>query len=118
MAAVRGGSRVSKKKTSATRKKGKGSSSKRAPTVTDVLQTVEELVDSFQYEKAVKCCEEGLQKDPHNAALLETLGSLLLELENADKAYEISYSITSKLILSICIAESINNNFLQYVLAT
>ena len=58
--------------------KGKGSSSKRALTVTDVLQTVEELVDSFQYEKAVKCCEEGLQKDPHNAALLEALGSLLL----------------------------------------
>ena len=92
-AAVRGGSKVSKKKTSAAKKKGKGSSSsKRTPTAVDVLQCVDELVDCFQYEEAVKCCEEALHRDPHNAAILETLGSLLLELGHADKAYEISYS--------------------------
>lgn len=95
-AAVRGGSKVSKKKTSVAKTKGKGSSSwKRAPTAADILQSVDELVDCFQYEEAVKCCEEALQRDPHNAALLETLGSLLLELGNAEKAYEISYSCST-----------------------
>ena len=105
-AAVRGGSKVSKKKTSTAKKKGKGSSLKRAPTAADVLQTVDELVDSFQYEEAVKCCEEGLQRDPCNAALLETLGSLLLELDNTDKAYEISYPI--HYILLHCLTRNVS----------
>ena len=106
MAAVRGGSKVSKKKkSSGTKRKGKGSSSKRAPSAADVLQTLEELVDCFQYEEAVKCCEEGLQRDPCNATLLETLGSLLLEVDKADRAYEISDSMLC--IPCLCLAYNV-----------
>ena len=58
--------------------------------IDQALRNIDELIDSFQYELAVERCEKILATDGSQLPILETLGSLSLELGDADKAFEIS----------------------------
>ena len=60
--------------------------------VDDLMQKVDECIDSFQLELACKFCEKALQIEPNNVHVLDTLGPLLLEIGDTDKAIDISFS--------------------------
>ena len=55
------------------------------------MQKVDECIDSFQLELACKFCEKALQIEPNNVHVLDTLGPLLLEIGDTDKAIDISF---------------------------
>ncbi|XP_056019872.1 uncharacterized protein LOC125669168 [Ostrea edulis] len=54
--------------------------------VDQLLDKVDEYIDSFQYELAQKFCQRALEIEPDNMRALETAGSLLLELGNTEAA--------------------------------
>ena len=79
--------KVRKKKLST----GRGKTDKTTPyTVDDLLTRAEECMDSFQLELACKFCERALEIDPSSVRVLDTLGPLLLETGETDRAIEIS----------------------------
>ena len=49
-----------------------------------------EAIDSFNYELAQKFCQRALEIEPDNTRVLETSGTLLLEMGNVDAAKQIS----------------------------
>lgn len=51
-----------------------------------ILDKVDEYIDSFQYELAQKFCQRALEMEPDNIRALETAGSLLLELGDIEAA--------------------------------
>ncbi|XP_066302015.1 uncharacterized protein [Branchiostoma lanceolatum] len=55
-------------------------------TVDELLDKVEECMDSYNYEVAQKFCQRALELEPDNLRALEVSGSLLLELGDGDKA--------------------------------
>lgn len=61
--------------------------------VEDLMQKADECIDSFQLELACKFCEKALQIDPKNVHVLDTLGPLLLEIGDTDKAIDISFIV-------------------------
>ena len=79
--------KVRKKKLSS----GRGKMDKTTPyTVDDLLTRADECMDSFQLELACKFCERALEIDPNSVRVLDTLGPLLLETGETDRAIEIS----------------------------
>nr|XP_022313654.1 probable assembly chaperone of rpl4 [Crassostrea virginica] len=86
-----GASLVERKKNlqEARKELAKSSSSTKTKTqysVDQILDKVEEYIDSFQYELAQKFCQRALEMEPDNLRALETAGSLLLELGNTEAA--------------------------------
>jgi len=63
------------------KQKGKGKYS-----VADLLKQVDECLDNFNFELAVKFCEKALDIEPDNVEVLETAGSVFLETGDTDKA--------------------------------
>lgn len=61
-------------------------SAKESYSIDDILDKVEEYIDTFQYELAQKFCQRALEMDNDNIRALETSGFLLLELGNMDAA--------------------------------
>lgn len=59
--------------------------------VEDLLQKADECIDSFQLDLACKFCEKAQQIEPNNVHVLDTLGPLLLEIGDTDKAIDISF---------------------------
>ncbi|KAL5017057.1 hypothetical protein ScPMuIL_006646 [Solemya velum] len=55
-------------------------------TVDQLLDKVEEYTDRFEYELAQKFCQRALEVEPDNLRVLETTGTLLLELGNTEGA--------------------------------
>lgn len=51
---------------------------------------VEEYLDCFQVEMAVKFCERALKLEPDNLEVIDTLAPLLLEAGDGDRAFEVS----------------------------
>lgn len=54
---------------------------------------MEEYLDSFELDMAVKFCERALQLEPDNLSVLDTMAPLLLEAGEMDKAYEVSLKL-------------------------
>ncbi|XP_072041927.1 uncharacterized protein [Amphiura filiformis] len=55
-------------------------------TIDQLLDKVEECMDSFDYELAHKFCKRALELDPDNVSVLETLGNLLAEQGDGEGA--------------------------------
>ncbi|KAJ8305543.1 hypothetical protein KUTeg_016088 [Tegillarca granosa] len=55
-------------------------------TVEQLLEKAEDCIDRFEYELAQKFCQRALEIDPDNVQVLETTGTLLLELGNTESA--------------------------------
>lgn len=55
-------------------------------TVDDLLSRVEEYVDCFQFELAIKFCEKALEIEPANSRVIETAGNLFAEIGDIDSA--------------------------------
>ncbi|XP_074659642.1 uncharacterized protein LOC141912297 [Tubulanus polymorphus] len=62
------------------------SSSRDRYTVDQILEKVQEYMDTFNYELAQKFCQRALEIDADNLKVLETSGILLLELGNPEGA--------------------------------
>ncbi|ELU00614.1 hypothetical protein CAPTEDRAFT_225563 [Capitella teleta] len=67
-------------------------SKKDAPkfTVDELMDKVDEYVDSFEFEIAQRFCQKALEMEPNNIRVIETSGTLLLELgdlENAKRCF-------------------------------
>lgn len=56
----------------------------------DLMQKVDDCIDSFQLELACKFCDKALQIDPDSVRVLDTLGPLLLETGDMERAIDIS----------------------------
>ncbi|XP_031564050.1 probable assembly chaperone of rpl4 [Actinia tenebrosa] len=54
--------------------------------VEDLLQKIEECMETFNYQLAQKFCERGLELDANHLLLLETAGAVFLETGEAEKA--------------------------------
>ncbi len=67
-----------------------------------VILQAEEYIDTFQYELAQKFCERALTMDSDNLRALETSGTLLLELEQMEKAKAVSFKMI-KILGDSCI---------------
>jgi Tfp pilus assembly protein PilF len=50
---------------------------------------VEEYLDSFEIDMALKFCERALQLEPNNLYVLDTMAPLLLEAGESDRAFEV-----------------------------
>ncbi|XP_064387108.1 uncharacterized protein LOC135335514 [Halichondria panicea] len=57
-------------------------------TVDDLLTRAEDAMDAFQLELAVKFCDKALGLEPDCVRVLDTLGPLLLETGEADRALD------------------------------
>lgn len=68
---------------------GKSKTSERY-SVNDLMQKVDDCIDSFQLELACKFCDKALQIDPDSVRVLDTLGPLLLETGDMERAIDIS----------------------------
>ncbi len=51
---------------------------------------MEECSDRFEYELAQKFCQRALEMEPDNTKVLETSGTLLLEVGNMEAAKHVS----------------------------
>ena len=60
-------------------------------TAEQLLQRVEEYVDSFQYDLAAKFCERALQVEPDNLKALELSGFLSLQSGDTEHAKLVSF---------------------------
>jgi len=54
--------------------------------ITDLLTKVNELLENFNYDLALKFSEKALLIEPENTKVLETMGNICAELGNADNA--------------------------------
>ncbi|XP_068716062.1 uncharacterized protein [Montipora foliosa] len=57
-------------------------------TIEDLLKQVDECLDNFNFELAVKFCERALDIEPDNVQVLETAGAVYLETGDIHKAKE------------------------------
>ncbi|KAH3697071.1 uncharacterized protein LOC127862703 [Dreissena polymorpha] len=55
-------------------------------TLDQLLDKAEECIDKFEYEMAQKFCQRALEMEPDNVRVLETSGSLLIDLGNIEGA--------------------------------
>ncbi|KAJ7389971.1 hypothetical protein OS493_028023 [Desmophyllum pertusum] len=58
--------------------------------IADLLKQVEECLDNFNFELAVKFCERALDIEPDNVEVLEMAGTVFLETGDIDKAKSVS----------------------------
>ena len=56
---------------------------------------IEECLDAFQYEEALRLCEQALTLEPRSAEVLDVAGPLLLELGHTDRAIKVSLGLSS-----------------------
>ena len=56
-----------------------------------LLLQVDECLDNFNFELAVKFCERALDIEPDNVEVLEMAGSVFLETGDIDKAKSVSF---------------------------
>jgi len=54
--------------------------------VADLLKQVDECLDNFNFELAIKFCERALDMEPENVEVLEMAGAVFLETGDVDKA--------------------------------
>ena len=57
----------------------------------DIFFQIDKSLDIFDYDKAVKWTEKGLEVHPGNVILLDKAGPVFLEAGLVDKAHNISY---------------------------
>lgn len=55
------------------------------------LFKVDECLDNFNFELAVKFCERALDIEPDNVQVLETAGAIYLETRDTNKAKQVSF---------------------------
>mgnify|MGYP000338535364 CR=1 FL=1 len=55
------------------------------------LFKVDECLDNFNFELAVKFCERALETEPDNVQVLETAGAIYLETRDTNKAKQVSF---------------------------
>lgn len=67
----------------AVKKKTKG---KTKYNIADLLKQVDECLDNFNFELAIKFCERALDMEPENVEVLEMAGAVFLETGDVDKA--------------------------------
>ena len=77
---------MGKNKRGRTSKKSKGSKEKFQYSVDDLMDKVEEYVDRFEYDLALKFCDKALKMDPSNARVIETSACVYAETGDTDKA--------------------------------
>ncbi len=63
-------------------------------TVDDLLKRITSLIDTCDYELASTFCARALNIEPKNVVLLETAGTVKLELEKFEEAQEVIYRTT------------------------
>ena len=56
----------------------------------DLSFQVEDYLDSFQVDMAIRFCERALQLEPANLYILDTLAPLLLEAGDSDRAFQVN----------------------------
>ncbi|KAL9968141.1 hypothetical protein ACROYT_G026475 [Oculina patagonica] len=64
---------------------GKKTKGKTKYSIADLLKQVDECLDNFNYELAVKFCERALDMEPVNVEVLEMAGAVFLETGDTDK---------------------------------
>ena len=52
---------------------------------------MDECLDNFNFELAVKFCERALETEPDNVQVLETAGAIYLETRDKNKAKQVSF---------------------------
>ena len=55
-----------------------------------IISQVDECLDNFNFDLAVKFCEKALEIEPDNVEVLEVAGAVYLETGETDKAKTVS----------------------------
>ena len=55
-----------------------------------IILQVDECLDNFNFDLAVKFCEKALEMEPDNVEVLEVAGAVYLETGETDKAKTVS----------------------------
>ena len=56
-----------------------------------IILQVDECLDNFNFDLAVKFCEKALEIEPDNVEVLEVAGAVYLETGETDKAKTVSF---------------------------
>ena len=56
-----------------------------------IILQVDECLDKFNFDLAVKFCEKALEIEPDNVEVLEVAGAVYLETGETDKAKTVSF---------------------------
>ncbi|XP_064614281.1 uncharacterized protein LOC135477974 [Liolophura sinensis] len=80
------GTAVARKKTEVNSKENATKKTAAKYKIDQLLDKAQDCIDRFEYEVAQKFCQRALELEPDNVRVLETTGTLLLELGNPESA--------------------------------
>ncbi len=75
--------------------------------VDDLLTRAEDAMDAFQLDLAVKFCDKARGLEPNCVRVLDTLGPLLLETGDSDRALDISSHCVCGVWVWVCVGASV-----------